>query len=112
MVTGMKPMAASCQWTLILWAIICLFFVICRNIFKNDRFPPETKIVGYARSALTVDALKEKCKPYMKVCVQRSVAGAHREVDYHRMTVVITIGQLCILLQLPIYTYVKDIDEF
>lgn len=49
-------------------SIDTLFFVaICRNIFKNSRFPTGTKIVGYARSALTVDNLKEKCKPYLKV---------------------------------------------
>lgn len=39
----------------------------CRTIFKNERFPAGTKIVGYARSALTVDNLKEKCKPFLKV---------------------------------------------
>ncbi len=43
--------------------VIC----VCRTIFKNDRFPVGTKIVGYARSALTVDNIKEKCKPYLKV---------------------------------------------
>ena len=39
----------------------------CRTIYKNNRFPPGTKIVGYARSALTIDNVREKCKQYMKV---------------------------------------------
>ena len=47
--------------------ICCVHVRVIRNIYKNDRFPAGTKVVGYARSALTVDNLKEKCKPYLKV---------------------------------------------
>lgn len=36
-------------------------------VFKNDRFPPGTRIVGYARSPLTVNDIKTKCKPFIKV---------------------------------------------
>jgi len=36
-------------------------------LFKDDLFPKGTRIVGYARSALTVEQLKERCKPFLKV---------------------------------------------
>ena len=38
-----------------------------RNLYKNDLFPKGTKIVGYARSDLTVAQLKERVMPFLKV---------------------------------------------
>ena len=39
----------------------------CRMLFKDGLFPKGTRIVGYARSALAVEQLKERCKPFLKV---------------------------------------------
>ena len=36
-------------------------------LYRDNLLPSETKFIGYARSKLTVDELKEKCRPYMKV---------------------------------------------
>jgi glucose-6-phosphate 1-dehydrogenase len=36
-------------------------------IFRDGLVPPDTLFVGYARSKLTVDDLREKCKPWFKV---------------------------------------------
>ena len=44
-------------------------------VFRGGLFPEGTKIVGYARSALTVDQLKEKCRQYMKVRLQEGSGG-------------------------------------
>lgn len=35
-------------------------------LFRDDLYPPNTKIVGYARSKLTIEQIKEKCKPFLK----------------------------------------------
>ena len=40
---------------------------VCRALFRDELYPPNTRIVGYARSKLTIDQIKEKCKPYLKV---------------------------------------------
>ena len=39
----------------------------CRRVTKGGLFPKNTKIVGYARSDLSIEKLKEKCAPYLKV---------------------------------------------
>ena len=36
-------------------------------LFKEKLLPADTQIVGYARSKLTVDQIREKCKPWFKV---------------------------------------------
>jgi len=36
-------------------------------LFKEKLLPADTQIVGYARSKLSVDAIREKCKPWFKV---------------------------------------------
>ena len=69
-ITGLK--AETSVLLASMYAVVpgyCLFVrtFFCRTIFKNNRFPSNTKIVGYARSALTIDNLKEKCKPFLKV---------------------------------------------
>ena len=38
-----------------------------RMLFQGGLFPSGTRIVGYARSTLTIDQLKERCKQYLKV---------------------------------------------
>ena len=38
-----------------------------RRVAKGGLFPKNTKIVGYARSDLTIEKLKEKCAPFLKV---------------------------------------------
>ena len=37
-------------------------------LYKHRLLPSNTTIVGYARSDLTVDAIREKCKNWFKVC--------------------------------------------
>ncbi|CAN7989364.1 unnamed protein product, partial [Ixodes hexagonus] len=36
-------------------------------LFKDGLLPPKTKFVGYARSNMTVDSLREKVEPYLKI---------------------------------------------
>lgn len=36
-------------------------------LFKEKLLPPQTRIVGYARSKLTVEDIRGKCKPWVKV---------------------------------------------
>jgi glucose-6-phosphate 1-dehydrogenase len=36
-------------------------------IYRQNLFPPNTKIVGYARSSMTVDDLRKKAEPFMKI---------------------------------------------
>ncbi|XP_003382987.1 PREDICTED: glucose-6-phosphate 1-dehydrogenase-like [Amphimedon queenslandica] len=36
------------------------------NIYKSGVLPPDTRFIGYARSALTVPQLREKSEPYIK----------------------------------------------
>jgi len=37
------------------------------RLFVDDLLPKNTRFVGYARSKLTVEDIKEKCTPFMKV---------------------------------------------
>ena len=48
-------------------ASTCNVSFFFRMLFKNGLFPNGTRIVGYARSTLTIDQLKERCKQYLKV---------------------------------------------
>ena len=36
-------------------------------LFKEKLLPPDTQIVGYARSKLKVDDIRQKCGPWFKV---------------------------------------------
>ena len=36
-------------------------------IFKNNLLPDNTRFVGYARSKLSINDIREKCKPWFKV---------------------------------------------
>ena len=45
-----------------------LLHLLLRALFRDELYPPNTRIVGYARSKLTIDQIKEKCKPFLKVC--------------------------------------------
>ena len=36
-------------------------------LFKDNLLPKESRIVGYARSKLTVDEIRKKCQPWLKV---------------------------------------------
>jgi len=47
--------------------VVCRNVVLCRQLYKKDLFPANTKIVGYARSALSIAQLKERVKPFLKV---------------------------------------------
>ena len=38
-----------------------------RLIYRQGLFPPNTRIVGYARSPLTVDDIRKKAEPFLKV---------------------------------------------
>ena len=38
-----------------------------RWLFKDGLMPENTRIVGYARSKLTVDDIRKKAEPFMKV---------------------------------------------
>ncbi|CAH3195777.1 unnamed protein product, partial [Porites evermanni] len=38
-----------------------------KYLFKDDLIPKGTKIIGYARSDLTVEKLRAKTEPFMKV---------------------------------------------
>ena len=53
-----------------LWYILhytcCLFSCGARKVAKGGLFPRNTRIVGYARSDLTVQNLKDKCQPFLK----------------------------------------------
>lgn len=42
---------------------------ITRYLYKDELIPKNTKIIGYARSDLTVDKLRAKVEPFMKVSV-------------------------------------------
>ena len=39
------------------------------NLFKDHLLPKETRIVGYARSKISVDEIRKKCQPWLKVRV-------------------------------------------
>ena len=36
-------------------------------LFRDNLFPPNTKIVGYARSQISVEVIREKSAPWLKV---------------------------------------------
>lgn len=38
-----------------------------RWLFRDGLLPEQTYFVGFARSALTVDAIRTSCMPYLKV---------------------------------------------
>ena len=40
-----------------------------RNLYRNDLLPPDTAIIGYARSKLSMEDLQKRWEPYMKVGV-------------------------------------------
>ena len=46
---------------------MCVYYF--RNLFKVDLLPKGAKIVGYARSALTVAELRSRVEPFLKVSV-------------------------------------------
>ena len=46
---------------------MCICIFTYRFIYRQNLFPPNTKIVGYARSSMTVDDLRKKAEPFMKV---------------------------------------------
>ena len=39
------------------------------NLFKDNLLPKESRIVGYARSKISVDDIRKKCQPWLKVRV-------------------------------------------
>lgn len=41
-------------------------------LFRDNLLPQRTAIVGYARSALTIDELRAKCAPYMKATAEEA----------------------------------------
>lgn len=47
-------------------------------MFRDNLLPKRTIIYGYARSPLTIDALRAKCEPYMKA----TAAEADRLADF------------------------------
>ena len=37
------------------------------SLFKENLMPNDTQIVGYARSKISVDDIRQKCQPWLKV---------------------------------------------
>ena len=37
------------------------------SLFKEKLMPNDTQIVGYARSKISVDEIRQKCQPFLKV---------------------------------------------
>ena len=54
-----------------------------RRVAKGGLFPKNTKIVGYARSDLTIEKLKEKCTPFLKVLIENLTKS---KLHYHAAT--------------------------
>ena len=48
---------------------VLVIFTSFRRVAKGGLFPKNTTIIGYARSDLSIEKLKEKCAPFLKVCV-------------------------------------------
>ena len=46
---------------------MCVCYLNCRLLYKQNLFPKNTRIVGYARSAITVPDVRLKAEPFMKV---------------------------------------------
>lgn len=46
---------------------IPFLFVSLRWLFRDGLLPEQTYFVGFARSDLTVDAIRASCLPYLKV---------------------------------------------
>ena len=49
--------------------VLKICFPLTRYLYKDELIPKNTKIIGYARSDLTVDKLRAKVEPFMKVSV-------------------------------------------
>ena len=49
------------------WVTKRFVFFPYRWLFKDGLMPENTRIVGYARSKLTVDDIRKKAEPFMKV---------------------------------------------
>lgn len=47
--------------------IIYILSISIRHLYKDELIPKNTQIIGYARSDLTVDKLRAKVEPFMKV---------------------------------------------
>uniref|UniRef100_A0A672QR38 glucose-6-phosphate dehydrogenase (NADP(+)) n=1 Tax=Sinocyclocheilus grahami TaxID=75366 RepID=A0A672QR38_SINGR len=52
---------------IIMGASVIFLFASCRWLFRDGLLPEQTYFVGFARSDLTVDAIRAACMPYMKV---------------------------------------------
>lgn len=52
-------------WICRCWTQTCLFSA--RWLFRDGLLPEQTYFVGFARSDLTVDAIRAACMPYLKV---------------------------------------------
>ena len=52
-----------------LYPVLKICSPLTRYLYKDELIPKNTKIIGYARSDLTVDKLRAKVEPFMKVGV-------------------------------------------
>lgn len=51
--------------------LLCLTLFLFRWLFRDGLLPDNTYFVGFARSNLTVEEIKEACLPHMKVIYLR-----------------------------------------
>jgi len=82
-------------------SVVCINVVLCRQLYKKDLFPANTKIVGYARSALSIAQLKERVKPFLKVhasglyiCITHSYNGYYSLEQMRRRNVMISLASM------------------
>ncbi|KAI1294979.1 Glucose-6-phosphate 1-dehydrogenase [Halotydeus destructor] len=74
-------------------------------LYRDQLLPAETRIIGYARSDMTIDKLRQNCQPYVKVTgdqearyeefweISRYVRGADEDKDYQHLNDVISNGE-------------------
>ena len=54
-------------------AVLLKYFSNYRELFKDKLLPDGTQFIGYARSELTVAALRTRVEPYFKVYVVKAL---------------------------------------
>lgn len=57
-------------------------------MYNRDLLPPETYVVGFARSDLTVDKLKERVNPYVKLNNKTNERAKYDEFWQNKVTYV------------------------
>ena len=49
-------------------------------IFKDNLLPDNTRFVGYARSKITINDIRDKCKPWFKVILDHDVLFRYKSM--------------------------------